>query len=223
MPWHLAMGAVTLIVDCSAWTARPLYQPATHAHSGRDGEAMNSELKAFRMLVCAALIGLGVLGTMGRASANTIDINVTFANGFVFNETSPEQISLGFADPVLNLTYGNIYVFNVNTLSIDPIFLSTDISANRNTASPSAFVLPGVTGVATSAGTITIDATNNLFPTLSYMDAVHGDLFSNLIFFSDPVSVPGPIVGAGPPGLIFASGGLFAWWRRKQKAAAAVA
>jgi hypothetical protein len=49
-------------------------------------------------------------------------------------------------------------------------------------------------------------------------NGVNGYLYTETVVRTNPTyAVPGPIAGAGLPGLVLACGGLLAWWRRRQK------
>jgi hypothetical protein len=143
-------------------------------------------------------------GANGLVRAGTFNFATSLFTGGT--QTAP-------ADPALFGTTGG---------QVDNAVATLNIFDGNSIAGPGAFgfVSLGLNGQLQINLTSAIDAGTQLF---LYIGEVgnNGEVAAGTISVSDVQAVPGPVVGAGLPGLIMAFGGLLAWRRKRNGAALA--
>jgi hypothetical protein len=140
-------------------------------------------------------VDTGIVGLDNHASALGQSLDLGHANAgdtliFVLHNLSLGQ--LAYSNPTMNATYDGLLVGTQHVYST----------------------------LYTATSPIIDSITNGTFVSWEDLPFPRSDLNYNdldFVFTNVSVSVPGPIAGAGLPGLIFGAG-LLSWWRRKRKA-----
>jgi hypothetical protein len=138
-----------------------------------------------------------------------IGSNIVDVSFFIPGSSTP-ALTQGFGAVFTHVALENttsLMFFGPNNESLGTFFVPSALGDQTFSFLGVDFQTPEVSRVRITNGNVAL-APGQLGPGVTVMDD---------FIYGEPV--PGPIAGAGLPGLILAGGGLLAWWRRRQKIA----
>jgi len=198
----------------------------------------------FHQICAAAALGLCLIVTPAKADtittfnlSTTIDpfdciFGCTFGGNIVINITTGAVVSAGltFVGPTIgshlftNIDFGSQTNPPLSRITVADPADTTDRAILFFPSTLIGYMGGPICSENASCPTLPPGPSQQFIFSLVRFDSADPDIFFAILSGSlTPVAVPGPIAGAGLPGLLLAGGGLLAWWRRKWKTTAVAA